>query len=111
MAEAATRFLQRHGPHREAIREAILRHARHRQAGVVPRSTRRRNRLAARRFRAMVRPPAETALGELRAHDLAGEGISALMLDGEYMAQRCAVVAPAITADSTNVTGRAAGRL
>jgi putative transposase len=43
----------------------------------------------------------ETALGELMARDLAGEDIKVLMLDGEHMAQRCVVVALAITADGT----------
>lgn len=41
----------------------------------------------------------ETALGELMARDLTGEDIKVLMLDGEHMAQRCVVVALAITAD------------
>src|SRR6516225_3415081 len=35
------------------------------------------------------------------ARDLAGEDIKVLMLDGEHMAQRCVVVALAITADGT----------
>jgi hypothetical protein len=35
------------------------------------------------------------------ARDLAGEEIKALMLDGEHMAERCVVVALAITADGT----------
>jgi transposase-like protein len=43
----------------------------------------------------------ETALGELMARDLSGEDIKVLMLDGEHMAQRCVVVALAITADGT----------
>ena len=43
----------------------------------------------------------ETALGELMARDLAGEEIKVLMLDGEHMAERCVVVALAITADGT----------
>jgi putative transposase len=43
----------------------------------------------------------ETALGELMARDLTGEDIKVLMLDGEQMAQRCVVVALAITADGT----------
>jgi len=42
-----------------------------------------------------------TALGELMARDLAGEDIKVLMLDGEHMAERCVVVALAITADGT----------
>jgi putative transposase len=45
----------------------------------------------------------ETALAELMARDLAGEDITVLMLDGEHMAQRCVVVALAITADGTKV--------
>ena len=43
----------------------------------------------------------ETALGELMARDLAGEDIKVLMLDGEHMAERCVVVALAITTDGT----------
>ena len=43
----------------------------------------------------------ETALAELMARDLAGEDITVLMLDGEHMAERCVVVALAITADGT----------
>ena len=35
------------------------------------------------------------------ARDLAGEDITVLMLDGEHMAERCVVVALAITADGT----------
>lgn len=41
----------------------------------------------------------ETALAELLARDLTGEGIKVLMLDGEHLADTCAVVALAITAD------------
>jgi transposase-like protein len=43
----------------------------------------------------------ETALGELMARDLTGEDIKVLMLDGEHLAERCVVVALAITADGT----------
>ena len=43
----------------------------------------------------------ETALAELMARDLAGEDIKVLMLDGEHMAERCVVIALAITADGT----------
>ncbi len=43
----------------------------------------------------------ETALGQLMARDLAGEDIKVLMLDGEHMAERCVVVALAVTADGT----------
>jgi putative transposase len=43
----------------------------------------------------------ETALAELMARDLAGEDIKVLMIDGEHMAERCVVVALAITADGT----------
>jgi len=43
----------------------------------------------------------ETALAELMARDLAGEDIKVLLLDGEHMAERCVVVALAITADGT----------
>ena len=35
------------------------------------------------------------------ARDLSGEDIKVLMLDGEHMAERCVVVALAITADGT----------
>ncbi|MGO8938120.1 MAG: IS256 family transposase [Mycobacterium sp.] len=43
----------------------------------------------------------ETALAELMARDLAGEDIKVLMVDGEHLAERCVVVALAITADGT----------
>jgi putative transposase len=43
----------------------------------------------------------ETALAELMTRDLTGEDIKVLMLDGEHMAERCVVVALAITADGT----------
>ena len=43
----------------------------------------------------------ETALAELMARDLSGQDIKVLMLDGEHMAERCVVVALAITADGT----------
>ena len=43
----------------------------------------------------------ETALAELMARDLTGEDIKVLMLDGEHIAERCVVVALAITADGT----------
>src|SRR6201998_501440 len=43
----------------------------------------------------------ETALAGLMARDLAGEDIKVLMLDGAHMAERCGVVALAITADGT----------
>jgi putative transposase len=43
----------------------------------------------------------ETALAELMARDLTELDIKVLMLDGEHMAQRCVVVALAITADGT----------
>ena len=43
----------------------------------------------------------ETALAELVARDLSGEDIKVLMLDGEHTAERCVVVALAITADGT----------
>jgi transposase-like protein len=45
----------------------------------------------------------ETALAELMARDLTELDIKVLMLDGEHMAQRCVVVALAITADGTKV--------
>jgi putative transposase len=43
----------------------------------------------------------ETALGELMARDLTDQDITVLMIDGEHMAERCVVVALAITADGT----------
>jgi putative transposase len=43
----------------------------------------------------------ETALAELMARDLSDEDIKVLMLDGEHLAERCVVVALAITADGT----------
>ena len=45
----------------------------------------------------------ETALAELMARDLTELGIKVLMLDGEHMAERCVVVALAITADGRKV--------
>jgi transposase-like protein len=45
----------------------------------------------------------ETALAELMARDLSELDIKVLMLDGEHMAERCVVVALAITADGTKV--------
>jgi putative transposase len=43
----------------------------------------------------------DTALAELMARDLSGEDITVLMLDGEHLAERCVVVALAITAEGT----------
>src|SRR6478752_7121502 len=43
----------------------------------------------------------ETALAELMSRDLSGLDIKVLMADGEHMAERCVVVALAITADGT----------
>ena len=43
----------------------------------------------------------ETALAELMVRDLTGQDITVLMLDGEHLADRCVVVALAITADGT----------
>jgi transposase-like protein len=43
----------------------------------------------------------ETALAELMARDLSGEDVKVLMCYGEHMADRCVVVALAITADGT----------
>jgi putative transposase len=43
----------------------------------------------------------ETALADLMSRDLTGEDITVLMVDGEHMAERCVVVALAITADGT----------
>lgn len=43
----------------------------------------------------------ETALGELMARELSDAGIKVLMIDGEHMAERCVVVALAISADGT----------
>jgi putative transposase len=45
----------------------------------------------------------ETALAELMARDLTKLDINVLMLDGEHMADRCVVVALAITADGTKL--------
>ena len=45
----------------------------------------------------------ETALGQLMARDLTDLDIKVLMLDGEHMAERCVVVALAISADGTKV--------
>ncbi len=45
----------------------------------------------------------ETALAELMARDLTELDIRVLMLDGEHLADRCVVVALAITADGTKV--------
>jgi putative transposase len=43
----------------------------------------------------------QTALAELMSRDLTGEDVKVLMLDAEHMAERCVVVALAITADGT----------
>jgi len=45
----------------------------------------------------------ETALAELLTRDLAGLGVKVLMVDGEHLAERCCVVALAITADGAKV--------
>jgi len=45
----------------------------------------------------------ETALAELMARDLTELDIKVLMLDGQHMAERCVVVALAISADGTKV--------
>lgn len=45
----------------------------------------------------------ETALAELMARDLAETNIKVLMIDGEHLAERCVVVALAITADGTKL--------
>ena len=45
----------------------------------------------------------ETALAELMARDLTELDIKVLMVDGEHLAERCVVVALAITADGTKV--------
>jgi putative transposase len=52
-----------------------------------------------RRFVASTR----TALAELLSRDLSTLDIKVLMVDGEHMAERCCVVALAITADGTKV--------
>jgi transposase-like protein len=52
-----------------------------------------------RRFVASTR----TALAELLARDLSGLDVKVLMVDGEHLADRCCVVALAITADGTKV--------
>src|SRR6478672_2678960 len=43
----------------------------------------------------------ETALAELMSRDLSGLDITVLMIDGEHLAERCVMVALAITADGT----------
>ena len=43
----------------------------------------------------------ETALADVMSRDLTGEDITVLMVDGEHMAERCVLVALAITADGT----------
>ena len=43
----------------------------------------------------------ETALADLMSRDLTGQDITVLMVDGEHMAERCVLVALAITADGT----------
>jgi putative transposase len=45
----------------------------------------------------------ETALAELLARDLGELDVKVLMVDGEHLAERCCVVALAITADGTKV--------
>ena len=45
----------------------------------------------------------ETALAELMGRDLTGEDIKVVMLDGEHLADRCVVIALAITADGTKL--------
>jgi transposase-like protein len=52
-----------------------------------------------RRFVASTR----TALAELLSRDLSGLDVKVLMVDGEHLAERCCVVALAITADGTKV--------
>jgi transposase-like protein len=52
-----------------------------------------------RRFVAQTR----TALAELLSRDLSTLDIKVLMVDGEHLAQRCCVIALAITADGTKV--------
>jgi len=52
-----------------------------------------------RRFVAQTR----TALGQLLSRDLSTLDIKVLMVDGEHLADRCCVVALAITADGTKV--------
>jgi putative transposase len=45
----------------------------------------------------------ETALAELMSRDLSRVDVKVLMLDGAHMAERCVVVALAITADGTKI--------
>jgi putative transposase len=45
----------------------------------------------------------ETALAELMSRDLTETDVKVLMLDGEHLAERCVVVALAITADGTKL--------
>jgi putative transposase len=53
----------------------------------------------------------ETALAELMTCDLSGQDIKVLLLDGEHVADRCVVVALAITRGRDEAAGRAVGRL
>ncbi len=68
-------------------------------AGVQQAATSTSRSAISRRFVASTR----TALAELLSRDLSGLDIKVLMVDGEHLADRCCVVALAITADGTKV--------
>jgi hypothetical protein len=53
----------------------------------------------------------QTALAELMARDLTELDVKVLMLDGEHMAERCVVVALAITGEGTKIPVGGVGRL
>lgn len=68
-------------------------------AGVQEAATSTSRSAISRRFVAQTR----TALAELLSRDLSTLDIKVLMVDGEHMAERCCVVALAITSDGTKV--------
>ena len=81
---------------------ATRRHARAGEpvgAGVQEAATSTSRSAISRRFVASTR----TALAELLSRDLSALDVKVLMVDGEHLAERCCVVALAITADGTKV--------
>ena len=82
---------------------ATRRHARTAEPVGEKVSERGRNRLRSSAISRRFVRQTETALAELMARDLSELDIKVLMLDGEHMAERCVVVALAITADGTKV--------
>jgi putative transposase len=68
-------------------------------AAVLQTATSTSRSAISRRFVASTR----TALAELLSRDLSTLDVKVLMVDGEHMAERCCVVALAITADGTKV--------